>query len=267
MAQHQTVDSHYFIRSSFLWSLLIVGTAWGAEAPKISKADRRPVVAYWVMHHNEPPATMPWQESYELPRLVAYEDGLVVMVRPHGVASSITLSSKELLDLVDAAGDSFVGLDKDSYEGTRQFHPPIHVVTRWKDGLRKTVRFFGALDDPLQRDQAPPGLQKALDTLSSFATAAAKPYVPHALKVRACRTTAAPKAKQWPAGWPQPEEGKKESHLDGCFTLTIPGAQRRKAEALLSPGQRFATVPHQGTTWLVTLTRFVLPAEEAWEGR
>lgn len=227
---------------------------------------RRPIIAYWVSHHDvRPPSGKPWEETFSLPRLVAYDDGLVVTTSGDGDVRSVTLTGAERAALFDSGGSEFFTL-KDSYEGTREMHPPAHLVTRWKGDVRKTVRFFGRLDEPTHRAAAPASLQKALDALSTWKHQELKPYEPELLALGVCQTKAPPMKKGWPAGWPTPEQGKKALAPD-CVSLTLPGAEKKRAEALLTKGNAFTVIQHQGAAWLVTLERFVLPAEAAWDGR
>ncbi len=227
---------------------------------------RRPIIAYWVSHHDvRPPSGKPWEETFSLPRLVAYDDGLVVVTSGDGDVRSVTLSGAERAALFDSGGSEFFSL-KDSFEGTREMHPPVHLVTRWKGDVRKTVRFFGALTEPTHRNAAPPSLQKALDTLSTWNHQALKRYEPELLALRACHTTAAPVKKGWPSGWPTPEQGKKSLAPD-CVSLVLPGAEKKRAEGLVQKGKPFTVIQHQGAAWLVTLERYALPSEDAWDGR
>lgn len=226
---------------------------------------RKPIIAYWVMHHDvRPPSGKPWEQTFSLPHLVAYDDGLVVVTRD-GEVRSVMLTGAERAALFDAGGSEFFSL-KDSYEGTREMHPPAHLVTRWKGDVRKTVRFFGRLDEPTHRAAAPASLQKTLDALSTWQHPQLKPYEPELLALRACQTKAAPLKKGWPSGWPTPDQGKKALAPD-CVSLTLPGSEKKRAEALLTKGNAFTVIQHQGAAWLVTLERFELPAEAAWEGR
>lgn len=145
-------------------------------------------------------------------------------------------------------------------------HPPAHLVTRWKGDVRKTVRFFGRLDEPTHRVAAPASLQKALDALSTWKHPNLKPWEPEALLLRACHTTAPAVKTGWPKGWPTPEQGKKSLAPD-CVSLVLPGAEKKRAEALVQKGKPFTVIHHQGAAWLVTLERFAFPSEDAWEGR
>lgn len=227
---------------------------------------RRPIIAYWVSHHDvRPPSGKPWEETFSLPRLVAYDDGLVVVTSGDGDSRSVKLTGAERAALFDSGGSEFFSL-KDSIEGTRELHPPVHLVTRWKGDVRKTVRFFGALQNPTHRAAAPPSLLQALDTLSTWTHKDLKPWQPELLSVRACRTTAAPVKKGWPSGWPTPDQGKKALAPD-CVALLLPASEKKRAEGLVQQGKPFTVIQHQGAAWLVTLERFSLPAEDAWEGR
>lgn len=226
---------------------------------------RRPIIAYWVSHHDvRPPSGKPWEETVSLPRLVAYDDGLVI-VTVDGEVRAATLSGAERAALFDLGGSEFFSLNE-SYEGTRQMHPPVHLVTRWKGDVRKSVRFFGRLDEPTHRAAAPASLQKALDALSMWTHPNLKPWEPDALTLRACRTTAPAMKTGWPKGWPTPDQGKKGLAPD-CVSLMLPGTEKKRAEALVQKGQPFTVIRHQGAVWLVTLERYALPAEDAWEGR
>lgn len=228
---------------------------------------RTPVAAYWVTHHDvRPPTGKPWTEAFELPRLVIYDDGLVVKATAEGQVTSVTLSAAERAAVANAGGDAFFTLP-DSVSGTRELHPPVHLVTRWGRAGRKTVRFFGALNTAEHRAKAPPALLAALDTLAGFAHAGFAPFRGEALEVRACRTQAAPDKASWPKVWPAPAAGQKVSALDGCFVHHVPEAQRAAAEALARDGASFGVVRHGREPWLVTLVRVVLPAEDAWAGR
>lgn len=226
---------------------------------------RRPIIAYWVSHHDvRPPSGKPWEETFSLPRLVAYDDGLVVAT-VDGEVRSVTLSGAERAALFDLGGSEFFSLN-DSYEGTREMHPPAHLVTRWKGDVRKTVRFFGRLDEPTHRAAAPPSLQRALDALSMWTNEKLSPWQPESLSVRACQTKAPPVKKGWPVGWPTPEQGQKALAPD-CVSLVLPGSEKKRAEGLVQKGKPFTVIAHQGAAFLVTLERYVLPAEDAWSGR
>ncbi len=246
---------------SLLTCLVALGAvnAWGQG--------RTPVLAYWVSHHDVAPAlSQPWSETVELPRLVLYDDGLLVKTTPGGPALSVTLSAAEQAQLTAVGGERFEALP-DSLEGTREMHPPVHLVTRWSAAGRKTVRFFGSLSTPEHRAKAPPALLEVLDALSRFEHPKLEPYAPQRLLLRACRTKASPGATRWPKAWPAPATGRPMSALDGCFAHEVSAAQRAAAEALVPRGQSYGVLRHGADPWLVTLVRVVLPAEEAWAGR
>jgi hypothetical protein len=228
-------------------------------------AGRRPVLAYWVSHHDlPPPSSAPWSETSGLPRLVLYDDGLVVMTPTNGASTSTTIPSAVASSTFDAAG--FFDLE-DSYRGTNELHPPVHVITRWRGEVRKSVRFFGSLEDSKARAAAPASLLKALDQVTQYTSSSATPYVAERLVLRACLTKAAATKQKWPSEWALPDTGTKESVLPGCFVHVVPAGERLRAESLVPKGQSFTTIATRGTTWLVTLVRFALPAEEAWDGR
>lgn len=236
---------------------LLVASALTALADPSS---RRPVLAYWVSHHDQPPMTgRPWSETSGLPNFVLYDDGLVVLTSSSGESVSTTLTEAERTTAFPVR--DFFDL-KDSTTGTNELHPPVHVLTRWNGPTRKTVRFFGTLEQA-----APPGLAKALHDVASYKPASSSAYVPERLVVRACTTKAAPKSQKWPEGWAAPGSGVKDSVLTDCFTHVLPASERRRAEALVPRGQSFTTIASHSATWLVTLARFALPAEEAWAGR
>ncbi|MFO0723094.1 MAG: hypothetical protein U1E65_04855 [Myxococcota bacterium] len=226
---------------------------------------RQPVLAYWVSHHDLPPALdRPWGEGFTNPRLVAYDDGLVIYAPdPMKGPSAVTLSASELSALLEASGSGFFEL-QDSYTGTKEMHPPVHLLTRWKGGTRKTVRFFGRTSEA---SDAPQTLLRAIEKLAAFSHPKAVPWSPEEIVVRTCRTTAPPEKKAWPSSWPKPEQGRAPGSLDGCFEHLIAGKERARAESLLSRGKGLAVVPEGGQTWLVTFPRFALPSEEAWAGR
>lgn len=224
---------------------------------------RRPVIVYRVSHHDVRPLTgKPWEQTAALPQLVAYDDGLV-LVTFDGDTRSVTLPEPERTALFASVGDAFFTL-KDAYEGTREMHPPVHLVTRWKGDVRKTVRFSGSVHEPAQR-VGPPSLLLAIDALSAWTHQDLAAWAPEALSVRACQTKAASVVKRWPAGWPLPEQGQK-GLAPNCFTVRVPGTEKKRAEALVPKGKAFTTIQQAGVSWLVTLERFALPAEEMWEG-
>mgnify|MGYP000926060989 CR=1 FL=1 len=147
------------------WLLIVVGLALAisilAAAPP-----RQPVLAYWVSHHDLPPALdRPWGEGFTNPRLVAYDDGLVIYAPdPMKGPSAVTLSASELSALLEASGSGFFEL-QDSYTGTKEMHPPVHLLTRWKGGTRKTVRFFGRTSEA---SDAPQTLLRAIEKTPFF---------------------------------------------------------------------------------------------------
>lgn len=243
------------MRTLCVTALLWVGSVQAAE--------RAPVIAWWVSHHdNPPPSTAPWRETAELPRLVAYDDGLVVVTDGEGRSRATTLSP-EARGRFTAGGEAFFTLP-DVVRGTDQLHPSVSVVTRWTAGTRKTVRFFGSISQAKDRALAPKPLLDTLDALAGFTDATLAPYVPEQLVVRACRTEASAKGA-WPKTWPAPDRGG--AVLGRCFQHVLPATERTRAEALTSRKQPFAVVHHEKAAWLVTLVRFALPGEAAWAGR
>ncbi|MDX2015678.1 MAG: hypothetical protein SFW67_36125 [Myxococcaceae bacterium] len=239
--------------------LVLVSLLWGSV---VLGAERTPRIAWWVSHHDvPPPSSAPWRETAELPRLVLYDDGLVVVTDADGRSRSTTLPP-EARGLMTAGGDAFLTLP-DVVQGTRQMHPTVEVVTRWSGSTRKTVRFFGSVGQPNDRALAPAPLLEALDALAAFKDATLTPYVPEQVVVRACPTDAAPTGA-WPKGWPLPQSGSPV--LERCFQHLLPERERARAEGL-SKKRAFAVVRHESSKWLVTLVRCALPAEAAWAGR
>lgn len=222
---------------------------------------RQPLLAYWVMHHDvRPPTSEPWSVRTELPRLVVYDDGLVLLSLD-GPLQAVTLTPAERDALLEGA-DAFFSLP-DSITATNRMHPPAHLVTRWRAGVRKTVRFFGALTEPEERAKAPPALATLLDRLGAFRPKTA-PWTPEELLLRACKTTAKPDGPRWPATWAKPEKGQPVSYLDGCFEHRVPVSERATAEKLTRKASNLGVVTDASRPWLVTLERFVLPAEDSW---
>lgn len=245
-------------------ALTLITAVLVAQPAFAEPAGRRPVLAYWVSHHDLPPPVLaPWSETSGLPRFVLYDDGLAVMTNTNGGATSTSLPTA-VASTFDASG--FFDLE-DSYAGTNEMHPPVHVLTRWKGEVRKSVRFFGSLEDSKARAAAPASLLNALDHVTQYKSSSATPYVAERLVVRACLTKAAASKQKWPREWALPDTGTKESVLPGCFAHVLPGGERSRAESLVPKNQSFTTIANRGTTWLVTLVRIALPAEEAWEGR
>jgi hypothetical protein len=229
-------------------------------------APRQPVLAHWVSHHDLPPLTRPWSEDAENPDFVLYDDGLVLTRRGAGAPRlAVTLSRAERAALEALAGAEFLSLP-DVIQGTGGLHPPVHLVTRWVNGRRKTVRLMGALGDEAVRAKAPAALLTVLDALTSFQRTDATPWVPEALVVRACPTKAAAKGR-WPATWRAPGDGQPVAVLKDCTQHHIPSGERARAEGLTRSGGPSGVVSHAGAAWLVTLSREALPAEEAWAGR
>jgi hypothetical protein len=229
-------------------------------------APRQPVLAHWVSHHDLPPPTRPWSEDAENPDFVLYDDGLVLTRRGAGASRlAVTLSRAERAALEALAGAEFFSLP-DAIQGTGGLHPPVHLVTRWANGRRKTVRLMGALGDEAVRAKVPPGLLEVLDAITSFQRTDATPWVPEALVVRACPTKAAAKGA-WPASWPAPQAGQRVAVLEDCTQHRIAASERARAERLTRSGGPWGVVSHAGAAWLVTLSREALPAEEAWAGR
>lgn len=163
----------------------------------LEAAPRQPLLAYWVSHHDVPPPSFaPWSERSELPNLVLYDDGLVLLARG-GVVESTTLGPEASKPFTEGQ-EAFFALPE-NVRATDAMHPPVHLVTRWRNGTRKTVRFFGALTEPNERAKAPPTLQSLLDRLTGFQPKTST-WVPEQLVVRSCKTTAKPEGKRWPAG-------------------------------------------------------------------
>ncbi len=230
----------------------------------LEAAPRQPLLAYWVSHHDVPPPTLaPWSEQSELPHFVLYDDGLVLVSRG-GVVETTTLTPAASKPFTEGQ-DAFFELP-DSISATNRMHPPVHLVTRWRNGTRKTVRFFGALTEAEERAKAPPLLQALLERLTTFQPKVTA-WAPEQLVVRTCKTTAKPEGKRWPAGWQKPEQGSAVTFLDGCFEHRLPAAERKTAEALAAKGKNLFVIAEGTQVWLVTLVRFALPAEEAWAGR
>lgn len=203
-------------------------------------------------------------DGSDVPRLVAYEDGLVLF---DGGRRSVQLTPERVREFVaQVAAPEFLALPVLTRVRDRGGLPTVHIGlrlgTRWKYAAVYGIPLgILVLRDGEPPPEGPPGFMAAYGKVLQFDAPEAKPWTPETIEVMLWDFSHSRDESPWPADvpappadWVPPPMGKIRKHL-------MPGSHEAALTKFLAELPETRAVGFNGHRWSVEVRR-VVPGEQ-----